>query len=212
MLRSRLLETIGPIGAGFSSSVMVRRRLRRQVHDLIVAAVAPALATLLRDYRVVLASSIVRAPHSDDGDLPLHQDWSFVDETSARSMGVWMPLQDVTTDNGCLRVLPGSHRHRQPLRAVGSGFRYAQFENALLERHLVDLPLNSGEAVLFDHRLIHGSRPNRSLEPRVAVGLVLLPRRVPLHLGRPTENGAPAFADLPDTFLLDEDIASIAQS
>jgi hypothetical protein len=44
----------------------------------------------------------------------------------------------------------------------------------------IALPLKAGEAVLYDHALVHWSGPNRSATTRVAAATVALPRKQPL--------------------------------
>ncbi len=195
---------------GFASTVLMPPDLRRAAHLAICDVLAAPLSGVLQDFRVVMGSLVARAPGSDQRDLPLHQDWSFVDESRARSVSVWIPLQDVDAENGCLQVVPGSHRHDQPLRGIGSGFRYRAAEAELRARHLHDLLMRAGEAVFFDHRLIHGSRGNDSALPRLAVGAVLLERDVPLVMGQPEEQGW-RFAPLPDDFLMEADLTALAR-
>ena len=196
--------------SGFFTSVLQPPDLRRRAHEAIRAVLAPVLAPLFGEARIVLASVVARSPGSDRQDLPLHQDWSFVDEARARSISVWVPLQDVSSGNGCMQVVPRSHLHDQPLRAIGSGFRYAGIEDVLRRDHLVDVPLAAGDALVFDHRLIHGSHANASPDIRMAVGAVLLPRDEPLHLGIGRGQDA-VFADRPDAFLLEAELAAIAR-
>lgn len=193
---------------GFLSSVLQPPAIRRAAHDAILPFVAEALAAHVRDFRIALCSFVARYPGSDQSDLPLHQDWSFVDERTARSVSIWIPLQAVDAANGCLTVVPGSHRHDQPPRAIGSGFRYRSLEPMLRADHLVDVPMASGEAAFFDHRLIHGSRSNAGATPRLAVGAVLVPRGARLAVGVPRPSGD-RFGTVPDSFLLDADLVGL---
>ena len=202
--------TLKAMGTGFFTSVMQPPSERRRVHDLICQHLVPAITPHLQNYRVVLASIVGRSPGSGQSDLPLHQDWSFVDETRAQSMSIWIPLQPVTPANGCMQVVAGSHRHNQPLRHIGSGFRYNSIEADLRKNYLTDVNLEAGEALFFDHRLIHGSNSNHSDKPRLALGAVLLPRNEPLHMGI-TSAGKTEFANKADDFLLTADLANIAR-
>lgn len=209
---NRDVRTLFPIVAdGFVSSVWQASALRRRAHDMIVSALHDSLSTVLAGYRIVLASFVVRSSGSVEQDMPLHQDWTFVDEAAAQSLGVWIPLQDVDASNGCLQVVPGSHRHQQPMRAIGGGFRYGMLEAELREQYLVDVPAQAGDAICFDHRLIHCSRPNGSSQPRFAVGAVLLPVGQALHLGFKQPDGSLRFEDVADDFLLSADLPAIAR-
>ena len=209
----RVFDTMfGGGGEGFLSTVMQPAALRRAAHDQIVPHVASALGRHLSNHRIAMCSFVARYPGSDQSDLPLHQDWSFVDERFARSMSVWIPLQAVDRTNGCMTIVPASHRHDQPARGIGSGFRYRELEPHLRARHLVDQPLARGEAILFEHRLIHGSRSNLGIDLRLAVGIVLVPSHVPLTMGIPRADGNYAFSRVEDDFLLDADFAAMIRA
>jgi len=208
---SAVFNKVNPcVPPGFFSSVLQAPMLRQQVHTAISDSVRPALDACLSGFRIVLASTVSRSPGSDRADLPLHQDWSFVDENHASSVSVWIPLQDVTQENGCMQLVPGSHLHEQPLRRIGSGFRYASIEDQLRESYLQDIPLVAGEALFFDHRLIHGSHANTSAFDRKAIGAVLLPVDIPLHMGCAVGK-AIEFTDRVDEFLLSADLTELAR-
>lgn len=97
---------------------------------------------------------------------------------------VWTAFTRSTIDNGCLRVIPGSHRKRfydekrptsqgrsgtfQSVTAEGNFYGYDFTEFQLdpdwtpPEEEAVDLVMEPGEAVLFTSRCLHASRPNTS--------------------------------------------------
>jgi ectoine hydroxylase-related dioxygenase (phytanoyl-CoA dioxygenase family) len=178
--------------------------IRREAHLAIKRIMVPALDCVLEDYRVVLCSFVVRAAGSALHDMPLHQDWSFVDESRARSIGLWAPLVDVGPENGCLAVVKGSHIGRHPPRAIGGGFLYPEIASLVCERYLKPLPVKTGEAVIFDHRLFHSSTANSSAADRVAVGVVLLPKDVPLRVCTRTGDGRFVEQDVDDDYFIDE--------
>jgi hypothetical protein len=88
-----------------------------------------------------------------------HQDAAYHAEVLGRlpESGVtfWIPLVDTTPENGCLRVVPGSHN--QGLLAHGrQGNQFAMELSA--EGSLVIA--SAGDLVAFHNRLIHGSYGN----------------------------------------------------
>ena len=105
-----------------------------------------------------------------------HQDESYYlesGEAEMRSdvrMSIWVPLQDVTAENGCLWVVPGSHRdgvasHRE----VGDGHcRRKIIRSGYADEHAVPLLLDAGDAVLFSGFLWHHSRGNKTEQIRRA--------------------------------------------
>ena len=84
-----------------------------------------------------------------------------------RSVTVWIAIDDSTLDNGCLRVVPGSHRDRQLFqhrRDDDDGYTLNQIidDPAINPEHAVDVTLKAGEFSIHDVYLVHGSRPNTS--------------------------------------------------
>lgn len=104
---------------------------------------------------------------------PWHQDEAHRDDpgTAYEQLSVWMPLEEVTTENGCMRYIPGSHlgdvlEHHSPnddpritaLECVG----------AFDPGGATVCPLPAGAAVMHHCRTLHSSGPNRSDTPRYA--------------------------------------------
>jgi ectoine hydroxylase-related dioxygenase (phytanoyl-CoA dioxygenase family) len=102
-----------------------------------------------------------------------HQDWwGWNDDASytpfIHQVAALVYLVDTTTKNGCLRVIPGSHRKRHPLHRdvtedeVRSFRRYddpsvPELQHANGE---IDVPARAGEIVLIDARLLHAAHAN----------------------------------------------------
>jgi len=116
-----------------------------------------------------------------------HQDWPFWDSpysasTTPAMVGVMIYLADTHRTNGCLRVLPGSHRRRLRLHAnlptPHSMDAYRQPEGGpafAAQPTEVDVAVRAGDAVLVDARLLHASWPNASLLRRTCITLWCLP-------------------------------------
>jgi hypothetical protein len=78
-----------------------------------------------------------------------------------------------TRANGCLEVIPGSHKLGLLPHATDSGP-----DNYLSKAQRITVPIDAtkavavdlepGQAMIFDQRTIHGSGPNRSGDPRIA--------------------------------------------
>jgi hypothetical protein len=98
--------------------------------------------------------------------LPLHQDWSVVEEDRHQSAFIWCALDDVTPECGGLFVLPGSHRYFHNIRSGNMPSVRIPLDDALAEL-IVDVPLKAGQAVAYSDRLFHGSRANRTKSPRI---------------------------------------------
>jgi hypothetical protein len=85
----------------------------------------------------------------------------------------YLAITASTPENGGLRVVPGSHRSILPFEIIINDDGQAQRKVArtlqVNERDALDLTIEPGEMTIFSGRLVHGSRPNRSRERRIAI-------------------------------------------
>lgn len=111
-----------------------------------------------------------------------HQDWWGWQEPASYSpfvhqVGLALYLVDSQVTSGCLRVIPGSHRHRHALHANtldahAVDLRAFRDPNAPAYQDHPDartLPVNAGDAVLFDARVLHGACANPQDHERPAL-------------------------------------------
>jgi phytanoyl-CoA hydroxylase len=59
---------------------------------------------------VVVQSMAILKPPEIGGEVPIHQDSTYLFAEPDTLLGFWIPLQDATKSNGCLWGLPGSHK------------------------------------------------------------------------------------------------------
>jgi phytanoyl-CoA hydroxylase len=95
-----------------------------------------------------------------------HQDWAFYPHTNDDILAVGVVIDDMRLDNGCLMVAPGTHRgpvldHHAAGRFVGS------IDPAAIDpTRCVPLEARAGAITIHHVRLLHGSAPNTSGDPR----------------------------------------------
>jgi hypothetical protein len=95
--------------------------------------------------------------------------------------GFWIPLVDVSPQNGCLELLPGSHRHAPPWEdEAGPGASAFQLEGITP----VPVPLAVGGAILIHQQCSHASPPNRSDHIRWSVDIRYQDGRKPVKSAR----------------------------
>lgn len=161
---------------GFHATNMLPNpEYRREVWDVLRPVLEPRAGALLAGYEACTAALMIKFPGEDSGFIP-HQDWSLVDEARYRSVNIWIPLVDVDERNGALRVLPGSHKvlgavrcsPAPPVSHQPPGWHVPMED-------LQPLVMRAGQAVVFDHALLHGSDPNRSAAVRPAVTIAMKP-------------------------------------
>ncbi|MDX1432174.1 MAG: phytanoyl-CoA dioxygenase family protein [Gammaproteobacteria bacterium] len=97
-----------------------------------------------------------------------HQDFAYTPHTNDDIVTALLMLDDMTEDNGCLKVVPGSHRG--PMHSLFDGDRFTGFLAPEVERELrrneVSVTGRAGDVCLMHTRLVHGSAANRSPSPR----------------------------------------------
>ncbi|HEX8834196.1 MAG TPA: phytanoyl-CoA dioxygenase family protein [Abditibacteriaceae bacterium] len=118
-----------------------------------------------------------KVPGVAAGAVPWHQDKSYWPDANANPViTVWIPLVDSTHENGCLHLIPGTHKKRAIVHGheTYSGTQYLEISANYVEKRraeIIPLPMKAGSAVLFNDRLIHSSTPNNSQGVRWSVDL-----------------------------------------
>ncbi len=101
-------------------------------------------------------------------EKPWHQDHAYFHyELQARVVGVWIALDNATTENGCMVVLPGSH-----LRGPVVHFRRRDWQICDTDANqgkAVAVPLKPGGALFFSSLMQHGTPSNQSTMRRRAI-------------------------------------------
>jgi beta-hydroxylase len=199
-LRERFLELRGTEGEGFASDLIVDDPEYRETATREIAkAVDEVAGSLFVDHEPFLRSFLCKYP-GPTSDLYLHRDWMYVDEREgARTYVVWIALQDITGDNGQLRVLRGSHRLDDTLRGTSLTAPWLDHVDTI-ERRLLSVPVRAGECIVFDNALVHSSYPNHTDDPRVAVAVGFRPTGVPLVHFRRIDEALAARYDVDEAF------------
>ena len=102
-----------------------------------------------------------------------HQDERFIATRDRSLVGVWIALDDATVENGCLRVIPGSHRMGKlwPTRTHGNSEEFDPTDESFGfdsdDEKIVEL--KAGSAVFFNGYLLHRSLRNSSNMSRRAL-------------------------------------------
>jgi ectoine hydroxylase-related dioxygenase (phytanoyl-CoA dioxygenase family) len=125
----------------------------------------PVLPGLFQNVEVLAANFMIKDPGLATEFVP-HQDWTLMDESKFYSVNLWIPLQDVTSENGSLHFLPGSHRIADNIRTAPDFPELFGNVMPLVYPHLESVPLRVGEAILFQCAVLHGSFSNVSKHPR----------------------------------------------
>ena len=151
-----------------------------------------------------LGVSFLTKPRGEGGHMPVHQDWTIVDETRFGSFTVWVPIQDVNESNGAITVIDGSHKLHTSLRAPSLPVVISVIEPQIKQR-MKTLCMKAGEAFIFNHALVHASHLNTSEIDRVAITYGLVPKDAQLLFYHLNEDGSTDKYEVADDFFLQYD-------
>jgi len=107
-------------------------------------------------------SKMLVKPPEVGAAFPMHQDYPYFPHERHTMLAASVHLDDADEENGCLRVIPGSHR-------IGSlphvGAYYLNHKEYPIQEGL-SCPAQAGDVLFFNYLTIHGSESNRSQRTR----------------------------------------------
>jgi ectoine hydroxylase-related dioxygenase (phytanoyl-CoA dioxygenase family) len=173
---------IGLIDRHFDEPFIMELATKPAILDAVEALIGPNV--------LLLATHFFCKYGQDSKWVAWHQDVTYWGLEPPTAITAWFAVDDSDAENGCMRVIPGSHLGG--LRAHGKSDREGNLlsinQEALVrpeeEREAIDLPLHAGQISLHDGALVHGSLPNRSSRRRC--GLTL--RYIPAHVREVVQN------------------------
>ena len=109
-----------------------------------------------------------------------HQDATYFALEPACHVTAWVALSDAPVEAGCMEVVPGSHKLGQlphaemqdPENLLSRGQELAgDFDRS----RTAFMPVKAGQFSLHHTHLVHNSRPNRSNDRRIGLGISYIP-------------------------------------
>lgn len=135
-------------------------------------AVLDTVEGIIGDDILIDGTLVFCKPAQDKGFVSWHQDslnskWHLSPSTSA-----WIALTDSYPENGCMRIIPGSHQYGAlshiTLPSEDNLLQQGQRVNRVLdESQALDMVLKPGEMSLHHPNVIHGSNPNLASQRRI---------------------------------------------
>lgn len=112
-------------------------------------------------------------PGGSDGHfVAWHQDVTYWGLAPPQAFTAWIAIDDSDTGNGCMEVVPGTHRNGVMAHGKASRSNNLLASNQAIAAETLDadkivpLVLEAGQFSLHDGALVHGSRPNTSTRRR----------------------------------------------
>jgi ectoine hydroxylase-related dioxygenase (phytanoyl-CoA dioxygenase family) len=149
--------------------------VKQKIFDSIWSFFKDHIETVLPEYEPLIINMFNKKPGT--GEVPIHQNWTFVDEDEYTSVSVWVPLCDVSRKNGTLEVVPGTHMNVSKYRGPSIPWAFNGLEKVLKKKYMEPLNLTKGQVAILDDSIIHYSADNYSNKERPTIQLILKPKK-----------------------------------
>jgi phytanoyl-CoA hydroxylase len=127
-----------------------------------------ALVERLVSSEPVLFQDMALVKPAQGREKPWHQDHAFFNVAlDTPIVGVWIPMGEVTPENGCMHLLAGGHRAGPRIHFKRRDWQICDTD--VPTRGRVAVPMRVGDVLLFDGKIPHGTPINRTDEFRWAV-------------------------------------------
>ena len=103
---------------------------------------------------------------SDGAAVEWHQDWAFYPHTNDDLLAVGVAIDDMTPQNGCMLMAPGSHKGALVSHHEGGVFVGAVSEPDFKPTAVEECVVGAGGISIHHVRTLHASAPNHSAHPR----------------------------------------------
>ncbi|MBM3394354.1 MAG: phytanoyl-CoA dioxygenase family protein [Betaproteobacteria bacterium] len=161
-----------PPAPGESANPFLEAARHPQLLDMVEQLIGPDI--------VLWISRILCKPAIKGREVPWHQDGEYWPMRPLATCSAWVAIDPVSTANGCMRFIPGSHRRQELYR-----HHVTERDNLVLNLELdqdqfdeasaVNVELEPGQVSFHDVRLIHGSLANNSGQRRGALIMRYMP-------------------------------------
>jgi len=162
------------------------------VYDLAThPAIVERMASILGPDLIMWATNFF-IKEEGGSEIPWHQDINFWPLEPPINISAWIAIDNVTIENSCVRLIPGSHKRSIPHIAADQGMAFGEMADPAYfdEGQAINMELRPGQFFLFTERLLHHSFANRSSLRRMGMSIrVTLPivaidqKNPPLHPG-----------------------------
>lgn len=153
----------GAYGRGWAQRMAVPATFALHHDPALLAALHQLLGPVVHGHKQFNVRP--KLPGQDLTNVPWHQDTGYYGAQTARDLIVtaWVPLVEVDARNGCMQVVPGSHRHGAiPHVEAQDAGGFLRLDHAVDESTAVTLAMSPGDVLLMHNLVWHRSTENRS--------------------------------------------------
>jgi phytanoyl-CoA hydroxylase len=142
------------------------------------ARLLEVLTRIMGEPPVLFQDMAMLKPPRVGREKPWHQDHAYFDlPLESPVVGVWIALDEATTDNGCMVVIPGSHRQGPVIHFKRRDWQIC--DTQVNNQHAVAVPLQPGGCLFFHSLIHHGTPANQSPLRRRAIQFHYRPQSAP---------------------------------
>ncbi len=190
--KSGLYESTG------ASSTNENNYINEQIRNILL----PFVENTFKDYTFYGGAFLVKSPVKSS-ELPLHQDWSFVNEATDSALFFWMPLQNVNRENGTIYLIPKSHSFFDLYRSGSyNSNRISRF--FIPKKEILNMELKDGDILMYSPALFHGSYKNSTPAERVVSTALLTNKNAPFqYIHKISSTQAAIYLITPESYLND---------
>lgn len=153
-----------------------------KILDVVESVIGPDI--------LLFGASVFAKKARDTRFVSWHQDAAYYGLDAQEEVTCWLGLTDADSENGCMKVLPASHRgadavHEEtydPENLLGRG----QTIRGVDESKAVFMPVKAGQFSMHHERMLHASAPNPSDRRRVGIAFFYMPAHTRSIIGRRT--------------------------
>ncbi|RXZ83361.1 phytanoyl-CoA dioxygenase family protein [Paenibacillaceae bacterium] len=150
------------VGLALQSEMFRALAADRRVSDVLQHVVGKSM--------LFLSDKLVAKDAAKDFPSPWHQDWPYW--KGSHKVSVWIALDDATPENGCLKIIPGTHKTEVEHAAHANskeGFSSRLPAELIDESKSVSIAAEAGSVVIFHDLTFHSSHQNISGKDRWAL-------------------------------------------
>ena len=127
-----------------------------------------------RDLLLWRTNFFVKNPGSKE--IPWHQDHNYWPLEPPIVASAWIAIDDSTKKNGCIQVIPGSHRTILPHIPADDDMEFQEMGDSRYvdQTQLINLEMEAGEFIIFNERTVHHSNANVSTKRRIGLAVRMI--------------------------------------
>lgn len=167
---------IGMFMSAYSQDIPYRKAMHHGIEEIV----NEPLQKVFCNFKPMVYNFVIKQSRPEH-ELPMHQDLALVDERYSSPINIWISMMDVSTESGPVCVIPKTQYLFPPNRSKYSDEAVGNISD-FLRPYAVEVPLEAGDLLVFDSRLIHFSLPNHSGKDRMAAVCYIYPDDAPFQM------------------------------